>query len=142
MYFNDDNAGGGGADNNEHIVFQVCLGRYLREILVLLHLTGKQTSEDVQVCFGLCTRCDMFHVRSPLVLLYSYLHFSVFCVCPVCVAGTGRCSLFGRQYFHTFDGVLYEFPGDCSYLLAGDCSHHSFTLLGESHSAQLRNKQN
>ncbi|TNN65393.1 von Willebrand factor [Liparis tanakae] len=65
----------------------VSLRRYLREILVLLHLT-------------------------------------------VCVAGTGRCSLFGRQHFHTFDGVLYEFPGDCSYLLAGDCSHRSFTLLG------------
>uniref|UniRef100_A0A673AE74 von Willebrand factor n=1 Tax=Sphaeramia orbicularis TaxID=375764 RepID=A0A673AE74_9TELE len=43
----------------------------------------------------------------------------------------GRCSLFGRHYVHTFDGVLYEFPGDCSYLLAGDCNHHSFTLLGD-----------
>ncbi|XP_068458313.1 von Willebrand factor [Clinocottus analis] len=70
-------------------LFQVCVGRYLREILVLLHLTA-------------------------------------------CVAGmTGRCSLFGRQHVHTFDGVLYEFPGDCSYLLAGDCSHRSFTLLGD-----------
>lgn len=45
---------------------------------------------------------------------------------------TGRCSLFGRHYVHTFDGVLYEFPGDCSYLLAGDCNHRTFTLLGES----------
>ncbi|KAM9854763.1 von Willebrand factor [Aulostomus maculatus] len=51
----------------------------------------------------------------------------------VCVAGshTGRCSLFGRHHVHTFDGVLYEFPGDCSYLLAGDCKYHSFTLLGD-----------
>eukprot|EP00064_Thunnus_orientalis_P004368 superscaffoldBa00000394_g4379 len=50
----------------------------------------------------------------------------------VCAAGaTGRCSLFGRHYVHTFDGVLYEFPGDCSYLLAGDCNHRSFTLLGD-----------
>ncbi|KAM3870572.1 von Willebrand factor [Diretmus argenteus] len=49
-----------------------------------------------------------------------------------CVAGmTGRCSLFGRHHIHTFDGVLYEFPGDCSYLLAGDCNHRSFTLLGD-----------
>ncbi|KAG7521790.1 von Willebrand factor [Solea senegalensis] len=49
-----------------------------------------------------------------------------------CVAGmTGRCSLFGRHHVHTFDGVLYEFPGDCSYLLAGDCSHRAFTLLGD-----------
>ncbi|XP_037308269.2 von Willebrand factor [Pungitius pungitius] len=48
------------------------------------------------------------------------------------VAGmTGRCSLFGRQHIYTFDGVLYEFPGDCSYLLAGDCSHRSFILLGD-----------
>ncbi|KAM3608632.1 uncharacterized protein V6R79_002011 [Siganus canaliculatus] len=50
----------------------------------------------------------------------------------VCVVGmTGRCSLFGRHHVHTFDGVLYKFPGDCSYLLAGDCNHHSFTLLGD-----------
>ncbi|XP_034734682.1 von Willebrand factor isoform X2 [Etheostoma cragini] len=68
---------------------EVCMGKYLREIWVLLYLTA-------------------------------------------CVAGmTGRCSLFGRHHVHTFDGVLYEFPGDCSYLLAGDCSHHSFTLMGD-----------
>ncbi|XP_040893366.1 von Willebrand factor [Toxotes jaculatrix] len=49
-----------------------------------------------------------------------------------CVVGmSGRCSLFGRHHVHTFDGVLYEFPGDCSYLLAGDCNHRSFTLLGD-----------
>uniref|UniRef100_A0A8D0ARC9 von Willebrand factor n=1 Tax=Sander lucioperca TaxID=283035 RepID=A0A8D0ARC9_SANLU len=73
----------------------------------------------------------MFCIRSPLVFLQSVL-ISVLCVCPACVAGmTGRCSLFGRHHVHTFDGVLYEFPGDCSYLLAGDCSHRSFTLLGD-----------
>ncbi|XP_060891247.1 von Willebrand factor [Labrus mixtus] len=49
-----------------------------------------------------------------------------------CVAGiTGRCSLFGSHHIHTFDGVLYKFPGDCSYLLAGDCNRHSVTLLGD-----------
>ncbi|XP_075998087.1 von Willebrand factor [Genypterus blacodes] len=49
-----------------------------------------------------------------------------------CVADmSGRCSLFGRHHIHTFDGVLYEFPGDCSYLLAGDCNHRSFVLLGD-----------
>uniref|UniRef100_A0A3Q4B0E0 von Willebrand factor n=1 Tax=Mola mola TaxID=94237 RepID=A0A3Q4B0E0_MOLML len=54
------------------------------------------------------------------------------CVCVSCMAGmTGRCSLFGRHHIHTFDGVLYEFPGDCSYLLAGDCNHRTFVLLGE-----------
>lgn len=44
---------------------------------------------------------------------------------------SSRCSLFGRHHIHTFDGILYEFPGDCSYLLAGDCKHRSFALLGE-----------
>uniref|UniRef100_A0A3Q3M4R4 von Willebrand factor n=1 Tax=Labrus bergylta TaxID=56723 RepID=A0A3Q3M4R4_9LABR len=40
------------------------------------------------------------------------------CLYPACVAGkTGRCSLFGSHHIHTFDGVLYKFPGDCSYLL-------------------------
>ncbi|KAM6936930.1 von Willebrand factor [Xenentodon cancila] len=56
----------------------------------------------------------------------------VFLQIAACVAGmTGRCSLFGRHHVHTFDGVLYDFPGDCSYLLAGDCNHRSFTLLGD-----------
>ncbi|XP_030587138.1 von Willebrand factor [Archocentrus centrarchus] len=67
--------------------------------------------------------------------VYMKRHFGGICVflqLISCVASmTGRCSLFGRHHFHTFDGVLYEFPGDCSYLLAGDCSHHSFTLLGD-----------
>uniref|UniRef100_A0A8C8MEA0 von Willebrand factor n=1 Tax=Oncorhynchus tshawytscha TaxID=74940 RepID=A0A8C8MEA0_ONCTS len=53
-------------------------------------------------------------------------------VSVLCVAGlSGRCSLFGRHHVHTFDGVVYEFPGDCSYLLAGDCQHRAFTLLGD-----------
>uniref|UniRef100_A0A673AEI1 von Willebrand factor n=1 Tax=Sphaeramia orbicularis TaxID=375764 RepID=A0A673AEI1_9TELE len=61
-----------------------------------------------------------------MVQLWILLHLTA------CVAAMkGRCSLFGRHYVHTFDGVLYEFPGDCSYLLAGDCNHHSFTLLGD-----------
>uniref|UniRef100_A0A4W6D791 von Willebrand factor n=1 Tax=Lates calcarifer TaxID=8187 RepID=A0A4W6D791_LATCA len=60
------------------------------------------------------------------------MYICIFCVCPACVSGmTGRCSLFGRHHIHTFDGVLYKFPGDCSYLLAGDCNHRSFTLLGD-----------
>uniref|UniRef100_A0A3P8XEF0 von Willebrand factor n=1 Tax=Esox lucius TaxID=8010 RepID=A0A3P8XEF0_ESOLU len=42
-----------------------------------------------------------------------------------------RCSLFGRHHVHTFDGILYQFPGDCSYLLAGDCDQRAFTLLGD-----------
>uniref|UniRef100_A0A3B4Y3U2 von Willebrand factor n=1 Tax=Seriola lalandi dorsalis TaxID=1841481 RepID=A0A3B4Y3U2_SERLL len=69
--------------------------------------------------FQVCT-------RRYLLEIWVLLHLTA------CVAGvTGRCSLFGRHHVHTFDGVLYEFPGDCSYLLAGDCNHRSFTLLGD-----------
>ncbi|XP_057693186.1 von Willebrand factor [Corythoichthys intestinalis] len=53
------------------------------------------------------------------------------CLSECTASMTGRCSLFGRHHVHTFDGVLYEFPGDCSYLLAGDCRSRSFTLLGD-----------
>uniref|UniRef100_A0A672PHD4 von Willebrand factor n=1 Tax=Sinocyclocheilus grahami TaxID=75366 RepID=A0A672PHD4_SINGR len=49
----------------------------------------------------------------------------------VSVEGSGRCSLFSRKHIHTFDGVIYEFPGDCSYMLAGDCQHRSFSILGD-----------
>ncbi|XP_013803060.1 von Willebrand factor [Apteryx mantelli] len=41
-----------------------------------------------------------------------------------------RCSLFGNDHIKTFDDSFYSFAGDCSYLLAGDCQKHSFTLLG------------
>ncbi|KAM4902021.1 von Willebrand factor [Sylvia borin] len=46
-------------------------------------------------------------------------------------SSVGRCSLFGNDHIKTFDGSLYNFAGDCSYLLAGDCHKHSFTLLGD-----------
>lgn len=48
-----------------------------------------------------------------------------------------RCSLFGYDHIQTFDESLYDFAGDCSYLLAGDCDKKSFSLVGES---QLANK--
>uniref|UniRef100_UPI00398F30FB von Willebrand factor n=1 Tax=Pristiophorus japonicus TaxID=55135 RepID=UPI00398F30FB len=41
-----------------------------------------------------------------------------------------RCSLFGEYRIQTFDGNFYEFPGHCSYKLAGDCIKRSFSLLG------------
>ncbi|XP_059510645.1 von Willebrand factor isoform X1 [Stegostoma tigrinum] len=41
-----------------------------------------------------------------------------------------RCSLFGEYHIQTFDGNFYEFPGHCSYKLAGDCLKRSFSLLG------------
>nr|XP_044995578.1 von Willebrand factor [Jaculus jaculus] len=43
---------------------------------------------------------------------------------------TGRCSLFGEAFINTFDGTMYSFAGDCSYLLAGDCQKRSFSILG------------
>ncbi|XP_066540767.1 von Willebrand factor [Hoplias malabaricus] len=49
----------------------------------------------------------------------------------VVAEGAARCSLFGRQHIHTFDGVIYEFPGDCSYMLAGDCHQRTFSILGD-----------
>lgn len=47
-------------------------------------------------------------------------------------SSVSRCSLFGNDHIKTFDGSFYNFAGDCSYLLAGDCHKRSFTLLGES----------
>ncbi|XP_062861316.1 von Willebrand factor [Trichomycterus rosablanca] len=49
----------------------------------------------------------------------------------VLVEGIGRCSLFGQQHVHTFDGVIYDFAGDCSYMLAGDCNRRTFSILGD-----------
>ncbi|NXQ11248.1 VWF factor, partial [Peucedramus taeniatus] len=46
-------------------------------------------------------------------------------------SSVARCSLFGNDHIKTFDGSLYNFAGYCSYLLAGDCHKHSFTLLGD-----------
>ncbi|XP_042325058.1 von Willebrand factor isoform X2 [Sceloporus undulatus] len=41
-----------------------------------------------------------------------------------------RCSLFGSSHIKTFDDSLYDFAGDCSYLLAGDCQKRTFSLMG------------
>ncbi|NP_001268235.1 von Willebrand factor precursor [Dasypus novemcinctus] len=41
-----------------------------------------------------------------------------------------RCGLFGDDFINTFDESMYSFAGACSYLLAGDCQEHSFSLLG------------
>lgn len=43
-----------------------------------------------------------------------------------------RCSLFGSNFINTFDQSMYSFAGSCSYLLAGDCQKHSFSIIGES----------
>ncbi|XP_029453126.1 von Willebrand factor [Rhinatrema bivittatum] len=46
-------------------------------------------------------------------------------------AKASHCSLFGDDHVRTFDGSFYDFAGDCSYLLAGDCVKRSFSLLGD-----------
>ncbi|XP_008562333.1 PREDICTED: von Willebrand factor-like, partial [Galeopterus variegatus] len=42
-----------------------------------------------------------------------------------------RCSLFGGDFISTFDESMYSFAGCCSYLLAGDCQKHTFSILGD-----------
>ncbi|KAB0395734.1 hypothetical protein E2I00_001515 [Balaenoptera physalus] len=42
-----------------------------------------------------------------------------------------RCSLFGGDSINTFDESMYSFEGSCSYLLAGDCQTHAFSLIGD-----------
>ncbi|XP_072327782.1 LOW QUALITY PROTEIN: von Willebrand factor [Scyliorhinus torazame] len=49
-----------------------------------------------------------------------------------------RCSLFGDHRIQTFDGNFYEFPGHCSYKLAGDCFKNSFSLLGNYHAGKRK----
>ncbi|XP_041111290.1 von Willebrand factor-like [Polyodon spathula] len=51
---------------------------------------------------------------------------------------TGRCSLFGKDHIQTFDGNFYDFRGDCSYKLAGDCQKRSFSLLGDFQKGQRK----
>lgn len=139
-------------DENENIyisVFQEYIKRYLRGLCVFLQLTCEYYIGEYPVSFpSLHPKSDISlqtMLRASYELSYNssstHIGISVYsvCVCSACVASmTGRCSLFGRHHVHTFDGVLYDFPGDCSYLLAGDCNHHSFTLLGESRSNSMK----
>ncbi|XP_029360515.1 IgGFc-binding protein-like [Echeneis naucrates] len=37
---------------------------------------------------------------------------------PVCKSRRGLCWAWGRQHYHTFDGLSYDFHGTCTYLLA------------------------
>uniref|UniRef100_A0A667WQP7 VWFD domain-containing protein n=1 Tax=Myripristis murdjan TaxID=586833 RepID=A0A667WQP7_9TELE len=45
--------------------------------------------------------------------------------CPV------TCSVEGGAHINTFDGKVYTFHGDCSYVLAKDCSGGQFVVQGE-----------
>uniref|UniRef100_A0A8D2JFW5 von Willebrand factor n=1 Tax=Varanus komodoensis TaxID=61221 RepID=A0A8D2JFW5_VARKO len=48
-----------------------------------------------------------------------------------------HCSFFGDGHIKTFDESLYDFAGDCSYLLAGDCHKRSFSLLGDYQNGKI-----
>lgn len=68
----------------------------------------------------------MFYIASYIVFQYSGSSGSL-----LQESSVSRCSLFGNDHIKTFDDSFYNFAGDCSYLLAGDCHKRSFTLLGE-----------
>ncbi|XP_031734062.1 mucin-5AC-like isoform X2 [Anarrhichthys ocellatus] len=43
----------------------------------------------------------------------------------------GMCSVEGGAHINTFDGKDYTFHGDCSYVLAKDCSGNQFVVQGQ-----------
>nr|XP_046254811.1 mucin-5AC-like [Scatophagus argus] len=43
----------------------------------------------------------------------------------------GTCSVEGGAHINTFDGKVYSFHGDCSYVLAKDCSGAQFVVQGD-----------
>ncbi|XP_033112186.1 BMP-binding endothelial regulator protein-like, partial [Anneissia japonica] len=42
-----------------------------------------------------------------------------------CDEGTGYCSAHGDPHYTTFDGVKYDYMGDCEYVLLSDCISES-----------------
>ncbi|KAF7666854.1 hypothetical protein LDENG_00091220 [Lucifuga dentata] len=62
--------------------------------------------------------------------------------CKKCMCDSGQwtcteencpatCSVEGGAHVNTFDGKMYSFHGDCSYVLAKDCSGGRFVVQGE-----------
>ena len=62
---------------------------------------------------------------------------------PVCFnewRGGPSCQVFGDQHIITFDNVVYEFEGNCEYILAEDCEKGKWSVHGsfETCSSQRR----
>lgn len=46
----------------------------------------------------------------------------------VVIAEPAVCTVFGDPHYRTFDGLLYNFQGPCTYLLAQDCTTRNFSV--------------
>ncbi|KAG1684460.1 SCO-spondin [Nymphon striatum] len=42
---------------------------------------------------------------------------------------SGKCVVWGRYHYRTFDGKLYHFQGACTYLLTKDCAENTFSIF-------------
>uniref|UniRef100_A0A670HY20 von Willebrand factor n=1 Tax=Podarcis muralis TaxID=64176 RepID=A0A670HY20_PODMU len=73
-----------------------------------------ETQPSLKICTSIFWTCY-------IIIIFSFADVEPF----------AQCSLFGEHHIKTFDESLYDFAGDCSYLLAGDCHTRSFSLLGD-----------
>ncbi|XP_077870073.1 uncharacterized protein LOC100366685 [Saccoglossus kowalevskii] len=44
------------------------------------------------------------------------------------ITSDGFCFTWGQNHYRTFDGLIYDFHGSCSYLLLGECQTNRFKL--------------
>lgn len=109
---------------------------YVREESSSISLFGRKVlpHSPISKRHSLISRSlEWFGLVVPLVLTCGPLPLGTLCAeGTVGRSSMARCSLFGGDFINTFDESMYSFAGDCSYLLAGDCQQHSFSLIGES----------